>query len=426
LIDPEDSLYGQPSLSIFAGKIRTKISFQNWKTLVSHPVIPDGNRLIIRNVIKNNEGRSFHWPVGTIIVPYFLEKALEKYEEEMKFLENIGMMVTYKCQVACPHCIVEAGPHRCEEIDPCEAIGWLRDVVTYDSGKIKGVSLTGGEPFYDITTLRTITDLGNAAGLFMTAVTNAYWATTLSEAVDVLRSLPSLKMLGISTDVYHQEFISFDRVANAIQAAEMVQIPIQISVCTESKSDSGYQEIMRKLLKIVPMDTIDTVITFSVGRASAMMTPEYRRDIHPPISACTAAGSPIIFPDGRVIACIGPLINLTSDHHLLLGNLREDTLQNILNRAQMNPVLHAIRIWGPHRLLDLLGKMSGTILLDQFIENNVCDICYRLFSNGEFRSLIESLAEDREFIQMIAYARSFYLRENDMLELINSAKTMAG
>lgn len=351
---------------------------------------------------------------------------MENFEEEIKFLENIGMMVTYKCQVVCPHCIVEAGPHRCEEIDPNEATGWIRDVATYNSGKIKGVSLTGGEPFYDMDTLRTITNLGNAAGLFMTAVTNAYWATTVPEAVNVLKSLPSLKMLGISTDVYHQEFISFERVANAIRAAEIVQIPIQISVCTENKRDPGYQEIMRKLLQIVHKDTIDTVITFSAGRASTMVTPEYRRDIDPPISACTAAGSPIIFPDGRVIACIGPLINLTSDHHLFLGNLREDTLQNILNRAQMNPVLHAIRIWGPHRLLDLLGKRSGAIVLDQFVENNVCDICYRLFSNSEFKSLIDSLAEDREFIQMIAYARAFYLRENDMLELVNKANTAAG
>jgi MoaA/NifB/PqqE/SkfB family radical SAM enzyme len=358
-----------------------------------------------------------------IFAPIFFEgKILETYEHEMKFLENIGMLITYKCQVACPHCIVDAGPHRREEIDLIEASGWLQQIVEYKFGEIKGVSLTGGEPFYDIDTFRSIIDLGNAAGLFMTAVTNAYWATTLIEAIEVLKSLPSLGMLGISTDVYHQEFISFERVANAIRAADIVHIPIQISVCTESKMDPGYQEIMRKLLQITHKDTIDTVITYPVGRAAAIMTPEYRRDVDPPISACTAAGSPILFPDGRVIACIGPLINLSFDHHLVLGNLREDTLENILNRAQVNPILHAIRIWGPHRLLELLERKTETKLLDQFIENNICDICYRLFSSRECKKLIESFAVDREFIQMIAYARAFYLRENEMLEMINTAK----
>jgi len=349
---------------------------------------------------------------------------LGKFEHEMKFLENIGMMVTYKCQVACPHCIVEAGPHRSEEIDLEEATGWLRQVVAYKFREIKGVSLTGGEPFYDVDKFRVITDFGHAAGLFMTAVTNAYWATTLAEAIEVLKSLPSLKMLGISTDVYHQEFISFERVANAIRAAEILQIPIQISVCTDSESDPGYQKIMRELMQITHKDTIDTVITYSVGRAASIMIPDYRRDIDPPISACTAAGSPIIFPDGRVIACIGPLINLSSDHQLSLGNLREDSLEDILNRAQMNPILHAIRIWGPHRLLELLERKTESKLLDQFIENNICDICYRLFSSPELKKQIESLADDGEFIQMIAYARAFYLRENEMMELINTAKTV--
>jgi len=344
----------------------------------------------------------------------------------MRFLENIGMIITCKCQVACPHCIVEAGPHRSEEIDVEEASGWLRQAAAYSYGHIKEVSLTGGEPFYDVEKFRAITELGNEAGLFMTAVTNADWATTLVEALEVLKSIPALKMLGISTDVYHLEFVSFERVANAIRAAEILQIPIQISVCTESIMDPGYQEIMWKLLQLTHKDTIDTVNTYAVGRAANITTPDYRSDIDPPASACTAAGSPIIFPDGRVIACIGPLINLSSDHQLVLGNLREESLEDILNRAQRNPILHAIRIWGPHRLLELLERKTGTKLLDQFVENNICDICYRLFSNRKLKSLIESLAEGGEFVQMIAYARAFYLKENEMLERITTAKSVAG
>lgn len=344
---------------------------------------------------------------------------MENSEQELKFLENIGMMITYQCQVACPHCIVEAGPDRSEKVDPAEARDWLQQAATYRSGVIKGVSLTGGEPFYDVEYFKNLMEYGDSAGLFMTAVTNAYWATSLQEALEVLRSVPAVKMLGISTDVYHQQFIDFERVANAIRAAEMLHIPIQISVCTDSKADPGYQDILRKLQQIADKDKIDTVITYSVGRAAIQLPQEHHRVVEPPVSACTAAGSPIIFPDGRVIACIGPLINLASDHHLVLGNLRESTLEEILNRAQLNPILHTIRIWGPHRLLQLLERKSGAIMMNQFLENNVCDICYRIFSNQKLKDLIESLADDREFTQMIAYARAFYLRENEMLELLN-------
>lgn len=347
---------------------------------------------------------------------------MENSEQEMKFLENIGMLITYQCQVACPHCIVEAGPERCEKVDPAEARDWLRQAAAYKSGEIKGVSLTGGEPFYEIESFRNIMEFGDSAGLFMTAVTNAYWATSLQDAVEVLSSVPALKMLGISTDVYHQQFIEFERVAHAIRAAEMLHIPVQISVCTDNKQDPGYQEIMQKLLRITGKDTIDTVMTYAVGRAAAMLPQEHHRVAEPPVSACTAAGSPIIFPDGRVIACIGPLINLASGHHLVLGNLRETSLEEILNRAQLNPILHTIRIWGPHRLLQLLERKAGTILLNQFLENNVCDICCRIFSNEKIKHLIESLSGDRDFMQMIAYARSFYLKESEMLEILSAER----
>jgi len=40
----------------------------------------------------------------------------EAQEAETAFCENIGFLMTYRCQVACPHCIIRAGPHRTEEI----------------------------------------------------------------------------------------------------------------------------------------------------------------------------------------------------------------------------------------------------------------------------------------------------------------------
>jgi len=39
-----------------------------------------------------------------------------QYLLELPFLSNIGLMLTYHCTTACPHCVVEAGPHRKEEM----------------------------------------------------------------------------------------------------------------------------------------------------------------------------------------------------------------------------------------------------------------------------------------------------------------------
>lgn len=40
-----------------------------------------------------------------------MEQPTSERLTEMPFLLNIGLMMTFKCQVACPHCIVQADPH---------------------------------------------------------------------------------------------------------------------------------------------------------------------------------------------------------------------------------------------------------------------------------------------------------------------------
>lgn len=52
-------------------------------------------------------------------------------------------MLTYKCTIACPHCIVEAGPHRKEEMRLDEALDWIKQAKAYRNGHIIGLALTG-------------------------------------------------------------------------------------------------------------------------------------------------------------------------------------------------------------------------------------------------------------------------------------------
>jgi hypothetical protein len=47
------------------------------------------------------------------------------------FLQNVGLMLTYKCQVSCPHCIVECSPNRTEEMRETDALDWIRQIAHY-------------------------------------------------------------------------------------------------------------------------------------------------------------------------------------------------------------------------------------------------------------------------------------------------------
>lgn len=337
----------------------------------------------------------------------------------MPFLRNIGVVTTFRCQIACPHCIIEAGPHRTEELQLDDAFDWTRQIAEYRDRYIKVLSLTGGEPFYDIDKLQKIASYGARCGLLVSVVTNAYWASTRTQAVEILSSLPAIKMMAISTDVYHQESIPFESVVNAIAAAQECNIPYHIAVCTENEDDEGYNQILRNLRKVTGSETIKTAITFPAGRAlNQLGSSKYETTTTPPVSACSAGSSPIIFPDGRVIACIGPVIDLKTRHPLLLGNLRENSLETVLNEAESNPILHAIRIWGPKKLISIIEEAGlSQYLPNRYIHNSVCYACYSLMSNRKITNFLDDLANDEDFKRTVAYARAYYLKETKMAEL---------
>ncbi|UCH92947.1 MAG: SPASM domain-containing protein [Candidatus Aminicenantes bacterium] len=175
-------------------------------------------------------------------------------------------------------------------------------------------------------------------------------------------------------------------------------------------------------MKISEEDKIQVSITFPVGRAlKRSKLFQYKTTSVPPICACSMASSPIIFPDGKVTGCIGPVIRLDSCHPLLFGNLREHSLAEILDKAELNVALHAIRIWGPHKLISIL-KAHGLdeLLPKEYISDCVCDVCYKMFENEKILDFLETLQkEDEEFQKKVAYGRLYYLKETKMLEELN-------
>lgn len=335
---------------------------------------------------------------------------------EMPFLRNVGLIVTYRCQVTCPHCILQSGPRRKERVQTEEALDWIAQLAHYRGGMVWVLALTGGEPFYDLDLLRTLSDTASAQGLLVSAVTNAFWAVSLPKAVRILEGLPALRVLQISTDVYHQISIPFERVVNAIQAARAVQIPYTLAVCTENENDPAYLALMERLKALVDPNLIYTSITFPVGRAAETVDrSRYTSSPNPPQSACTAGSAPIILPDGRVLACIGPLIQLQTPHPLWLGDLRREPLSVVFDRAETNPILHAVRIWGPYKLIEMAREAGlGAHLPQAYYGNSVCNACYDLMKTPEIVAYLDELARDPAFLRKVAYARIYYLREAEM------------
>jgi organic radical activating enzyme len=333
------------------------------------------------------------------------------------FLRNIALMMTYKCTIACPHCVVEGGPHRREEVKLSDAVDWIKQVKDYRNGHILGLAITGGEPFYNLENLTKISEFANSQGLIVSVVTNAFWATTEENAAKIIEDLPAIQMISFSTDTYHKRAIPVENIKNGVSAAKKADRLYNIAVCTDNLEDVGFKEIISDLDDFGEKDTVRTSITFPVGRAEKFSSRfNYEFDEQPTPGGCDMASYPVIFPDGKVLACIGPLLTLPPTHPLFLGDLRHETLKEILDRAETNPILHAIRIWGPKKLVQLLEENGfGDLLPQKYVKDCICDSCFKLFSNEQIKNALTTILNEDKTRETIAYARLYYFHETNML-----------
>lgn len=338
--------------------------------------------------------------------------------EDIPFMSTLGLLLTYRCTILCPHCLVEAGPERKEKMALGSAFGWIDEAAGYRNGTIRCIELTGGEPFYDLQTLALISDHAMHAGLSVSAITNAGWAETLEQAILTLNELPAIRKISISTDVYHQQFIPVGYVHNAIIAAELLGRKYDIAVTTDNEHDERYRSIIARLEKFVEPGRIRSTATVPAGRAMKQASALNRRHSPEPFTAaCTASSVPVILPDGRVMACAGPMLTRHDSCPLCLGNLRKESLANVLDRAEINPLLHLLRVWGPHRMVSLLrSRGHGALLPKEYLCGSGCDICTKLLSDRRLANLLTSLLDEQENRNVIAYARMQRLKEPEMVQ----------
>jgi MoaA/NifB/PqqE/SkfB family radical SAM enzyme len=139
-------------------------------------------------------------------------------------LTGLHLLLTYQCTLECDHCFVWGSP-------------WQHGTMTQDAvheilnqahatKTIKTIYFEGGEPFMYFATLLDgvwkAADLGFEVGI----VSNAYWATSVQDAIQVLTPFQGLLCdLSISSDQYHWSEAS-ECAENARLAAERLKIPI--------------------------------------------------------------------------------------------------------------------------------------------------------------------------------------------------------
>ena len=190
-------------------------------------------------------------------------------------------------------------------------------------------------------------------------------------------------------------------------------------MCRERGGRSS-RSVPERLEREIDRDLIFTSITLPVGRAVEKVSKDrYSTTEKPPKVACSSASTPIIFPDGTILACCGAVIDLPKNHPLVLGNLHDRSLGDILDRAEKNFIVHSLRIWGPAKIVSIAEEAGfGSYLPKAYVKDSLCNACYQLLSIPKIVDLLTRKSEDPEFRQKVAYARVYYLKEINMVEAL--------
>ena len=176
-------------------------------------------------------------------------------EFKFKLWKSAGLMLSYGCPAQCACCYVYSGPQAgsaATEMSVSLALGCWQAVRRL-AGQGGLVHITGGEPFDNFERLEVILRTAQAEGLggLEKIETNAHWCTSdklVRERLERLLEL-GLTKLQISTDVYHQEYVSMERVRRGVQIGR--------EVLGKDRVQIRWRDFYKAPVLVGPMNRID-------------------------------------------------------------------------------------------------------------------------------------------------------------------------
>ena len=276
---------------------------------------------------------------------------------------------------------------------------WATQTVTLG---ISHITFTGGEPYLRFPLLQAGTETVAKHECTSAVFTNAWWGKSVARARKWLEGLPGLSRLYLSSDLYHWEFVEPERVMNVVCAARELGISeIVISVCYVREEE---KEIVRQRFA-----SLGDNVTFYFGE---VIRSNHIDRLVPPIPESVLKKrigqfdpvcflhSPLVNPTGTVAMChVGKeeAHGHYGDSPFVLGTLQEESLLEILLRAEDNPVYTFLRANGPRGLAQCALDIGVTAVEARMRRgfSSGCDMCSKLLPHPRILAAIQNRGFDQ-------------------------------
>lgn len=306
-----------------------------------------------------------------------------------------GLILTYWCNCRCAICYLNCSPkQRNSFMSVSDALTYWKGIEAM-AGPAAKVHLTGGEAFANWAALLAILQAAHAQGLYAYEVeTNAFWCTEPKQVHQRCSQLNQLNLqrLVVSCDIYHQQYIPFERVKLLVQiatdvlGAQRVRIrwrdffanPVDISDLDPQQANQTYRRAWlshhdrltgRAAEEIAPLLEMHDLSTFAGQNCRKSILASRHVHIDP-------AGN--VFPG----VCSG----------LVVGNARQNTLPQLWDFLlnSKDKILKTLIQQGPHGLISIGAQLGYQTHQDGFASK--CHLCTEvrrfLWKTGKFAPTI--------------------------------------
>ena len=272
------------------------------------------------------------------------------------FVRAINLELTYGCNLACNHCLQASMRPKNSDVRWL-SLDWIRSLIFEADwlGLLSlGLNVTGGEIFAPQSPLLDVLVEVQQRGIQTRVNTNAWWGhgrqlqigfERFESDVDVIDRLQSLRLgrLALSLDNRYVQYPDLlDKVVRVASLCEQRSQPYEFVIT--SPDQAVWNQVLfaledaigasPQLLKLTPMDEVD--LGAAASRSTASVDAQQLSGL---IKASPCGGQGFhrpyylhVTPEGGVRSCLyGPSGEW-------LGNLRCQSLREILNTAATNPV----------------------------------------------------------------------------------------
>jgi hypothetical protein len=237
---------------------------------------------------------------------------------------------------------------------------------------VGGISFSAGEPFLYYQEIAELVKLCSQLGIYTRIVTNSFWAKTPESADTLVTELQEngLCQLRLSYSRWHQKNIPRDHVLHAARSCQKIGLPYYISFITDfSKEDDEYEQFLRDHhLTFFPEPVI------YAGRAASFT----RRSISTDYQANCCDMNPYLTPDLDMYACCDAGSHFPETNFFYLGNLSDNTLEELFTKSETDRLHTLIRTMGITNIASYTGMPAREI-----ITHSKCELCRKLFNSPQ-------------------------------------------